>query len=408
MRKLLPIAAVICAMAAQVAPAQQPKQIKDAAEYDAYTVALKEADPAKKAAAMEAFVKSYPNSIVNIEALEAAMRAYQELGSQNDVESTARRILALDTNNVRALAIVVLIERADATRASASQTALAQLRAESERGLAALPRWDKPDDMTDADFAKLRNQVTEIFAGAAGLVALQAKDFASAQKLYAQAVAAGPDDLQNVYQLSISELGSSPPNPAGFWHAARAMHLASAANKTAAVQSIEQYAKAKYVRFHGADDGWDTIVKQAAAAAAEPPKDFTVKAAATPAEIAVQALKTYDPSALSFSDMEFVLSMRDASPANKDAAERVWQAIQTHQANGARFKIHVKVIRATASELEVAVSDENRQDNKSDMHVLMAKPLANPPAPGSYVDVVGRIVEYTASPFKFTLTQGEI
>ena len=40
----------------------------------------------------------------------------------------------------------------------------------------------KPDGMSDADFTKLHNETGAIFDGAVGFAALQAKDFATAQK----------------------------------------------------------------------------------------------------------------------------------------------------------------------------------------------------------------------------------
>jgi hypothetical protein len=60
----------------QLAVAQQ-KTIKDPAEYNAYIAALNINDPKQKAAAMEAFVSQYPNSVVKIDAMEQAMAAYQ-------------------------------------------------------------------------------------------------------------------------------------------------------------------------------------------------------------------------------------------------------------------------------------------------------------------------------------------
>jgi hypothetical protein len=57
--------------------------------------------------------------------------------------------------------------------------------------------------------------------------------------------------------------------------------------------------------------------------------------AQTPTEIAVQAVQENDPAGLSFSDYEFILSYRDASPANKVAGDHVWKAIQEKQKNGA-------------------------------------------------------------------------
>jgi len=107
------------------------KVIKDPAEYNAYITALNTTDPAAKGAAMEAFVAQYPNSIVKIEALEQAMGAYQQASNQQKVEQIARQILQIEPNNVRALAIVVYLERGQIKDAASG----AKARADAERGL---------------------------------------------------------------------------------------------------------------------------------------------------------------------------------------------------------------------------------------------------------------------------------
>src|SRR5437660_201712 len=82
------------------APTSQ-KVIKDPAEYNAYITALNTQDPAAKAAAMEAFIAQYPQSIVKMEAMTQAMGAYQQAGNQSKVEETARKILEIEPTNVR-------------------------------------------------------------------------------------------------------------------------------------------------------------------------------------------------------------------------------------------------------------------------------------------------------------------
>src|SRR5437016_4866474 len=77
-------------------PAAAEKVIKDQAEYNAYIAALNIADPVKKSAAMESFLKKFPNSIVKVDALEQAMAAYQAAGNAGQVEATAGRILQLE------------------------------------------------------------------------------------------------------------------------------------------------------------------------------------------------------------------------------------------------------------------------------------------------------------------------
>ena len=96
------ITLIACILATSAVLAQQ-KTIKDPGEYNAYISALKTANPAQKAASMEAFVARYPGSVVKIDALEQAMAAYQQAGNQAAVEKSARRVLKADRGNVRAL-----------------------------------------------------------------------------------------------------------------------------------------------------------------------------------------------------------------------------------------------------------------------------------------------------------------
>ena len=221
--------------------------------------------------------------------------------------------------------------------------------------------------MKDADFAKLRRQMEAIFNGALGFAALQGKDYGRARDAY---LAADPGNLQDVYQLGIAELEISPLDANGFWHIGRAISLANSQKLGDAVKSIDAYGRAKYKRYHGGEDGWDAVVRQAASGAAIS-KDFasSITRAPTPAEIAVKAVQDNDPGSFSFEDMEFILGLRDASPANKEAAERVWRALQERGA-GARFKLRVKVIASTPATIEAAITDDNQKSDKADLHIV--------------------------------------
>jgi tetratricopeptide (TPR) repeat protein len=384
------------------------KVIKDPAEYNAYITALNTTDPAAKGAAMEAFVAQYPNSIVKIDALEQAMNAYQQANNQQKVEQTARQILTIDPNHVRALAIVVYLERGQIKDAATG----AKARADAEHGLQELGNW-KPTDVSGAEMEKLRNQMTGIFAGTAAFGALQQKDYANARKFYEQALKVDPNDLGNNYQMGIALLESNPMDPLGFWYGAKALSVAQSSNppNTQAIQSMSPYFVSRYKKYHGNTDDWNQRIA-AAATQTVPPANFvaSIPLAPTPCDLAAQAVQQNDPGALSFSDWELVLSCRDKTPANKDAAEKVWAAIQAKEKNGeARLRIPVKVIAVTdPSTLEVALSDDNQAANKADMRVTMDKPMTKPPAPGAATDIIGVISEYTPDPFMFTMTKGEL
>jgi tetratricopeptide (TPR) repeat protein len=388
----------------QQSPPASQKVIKDSPEYNAYIAALNTQDPAQRAAAMEAFVTQYPGSVVKADALEQAMAAYQQAGNQAKLTSTANRILELDPGNVRALAIVTFLSRALASQGDAK--AAGETRADSEKGLKALPGWQKPEGLSDADFEKMRKQMAAIFEGAAGFAALQAKDYPVARDHYIKSLENDPNNLQDVYQLAVAELEMKPLDPNGFWHVAKAFQLAQ--GNAAAQKSIADYGKAKYRRYHGGEDGWDQLV---AATANQPglPSDFSIKPAPTPAEIAVKAVQENAPGDLSFSDYEFVLGLRDASPANKEAADKVMQAILEKEKQGAaKLKLSVKVISSKQGTIQAAITDENQQANKPDLQITMTKPMLHPPSAGTMIDIVGVITDYVASPFSFIMKDSEI
>jgi hypothetical protein len=418
MRKVLvTFVLVLAALMMAQASAQQPadsqanvpanqKVIKDPAEYNAYITAFNTQDPAQKAAAMEAFVKQYPQSVVLVDALELAMQAWEQANNQPKVLDTANQILQINPKNVRALAIVTFIEASNANSADKA----AKARQDGEKGLAALTTWTKPADMPDAEFAKLKDQMTAIFAGAAGLGALQAKDYAAARDFYLKSVKIDPNNLQDVYRLGIASLESNPIVKDGFWYIAKAYQLAQ--GNPAGQKSIGDYGRSKYRKFHGSYEGWDQFLASVAGQSA-PPAEIAIAPAPKPEEIACKLVQDNDPSTLAIGDLEYVLQYRDAGPdCNKDAAAKAWQAVQNKQKDAkgdpAKLKINVKVISATPDAIEAAFTEDNQKDNKADLHIVMEKPMTKPPAAGTMTDVIGTISSYTPSPFMFTMTAGEL
>jgi len=385
------------------------KTIQDREELNAYTVALNTQNPAQKAAAMEAFVKQYPHSIVLIDALEQAMAAYQAAGNAAKVGETASRILALTPDNVRALAILAYLDRATATQGGPNAAeALRDACVHSRTGLLHLPGWEKPEGVDDAEFAKLRGQIADILNGAAGFCELQAKNYADARTYYLEAFRLDSTNLGDVYQLAVACLEMKPVDVSGFWYIGKAISLANSLNNAAAAQSIATYGKAKYKRYHGGEDGWDEWVAQVTKQGA-PPKIIPLKPAPTPAEIAVKAVQENDPGTLSFSDWEYILSYRDASPANKEAADKVWQAIVDKQKQGkVKLRITVKVLSSAKYSIDAAITDENQRENKADLFIIMGGEIAPVLIQGMMIEVTGVLAEYRPDPFRFTMREGQI
>jgi hypothetical protein len=160
------------------------------------------------------------------------------------------------------------------------------------------------------------------------------------------------------------------------------------------------------------------ILLQPSALAAQPPASPSTAAAGvakavnlapTPAEIAVQAVQQYGVDALSFSDKEFILGLRDASPANHAAADKVWKALLALERNGkARLEIPVMVIAVDGNDLEAAISDDSQAAKTADLHVKLIKAADPVPAAGSLIRVIGVLRSYQPKPFLFFMEQGEI
>ncbi|MDP1748106.1 MAG: hypothetical protein Q8L22_01510 [Reyranella sp.] len=395
-------------VAADVA-AQTRNTFQIPAEYDSYMAALNMRDAAKRAAAMEVFIAWYPGSVLRTEAFEQAIAAWHAANQPAKADVVAARLLQVDPDNVRALANRAYAGRTKAAAGDAAALPLAV--AAAERGLLVLPNWQKPVSLTDAAFARVKEQMAGVFNGTLGFAALQAKDYDNARRHYRLSVAAEPDNLQDVYQLAVAQLEGTPLDALGFWYAARSIAIARAAKNAAAATDIDRYVRSRYRLYRGSEEGWNELIARVAAGERAPPDNFvkSIPRMLTPPEAALVLVEENDPATLTFADWALVLRHRDATPANKAAAEKVWQAIGTKQhGGGARLKIPVKVISATPDRIEAAITDESQAANVVDLVVVMARPLSPLPAVGAGIAVVGTLSDYRAQPFTFLMTRAEL
>src|ERR1035438_721686 len=75
--------------------------IKDPAEFNAYSMASTQSDPKAKAAGLESFLQTYPQSVVKNVVLNSLLDAYQQLNQPDQVLSTANKLLQADPNNAK-------------------------------------------------------------------------------------------------------------------------------------------------------------------------------------------------------------------------------------------------------------------------------------------------------------------
>ncbi len=397
---LTSLLAVIFTLAAAGQTAQGQKQIKDAAEYNAYIAAYNTADPAAKAAAMEAFLQQYPNTIEKEDAMEILMAAYQASNNVAKAADAAARALQLNPNNVRALLLEVYVKRAAGAAGGANAAAsLAEAAQLGAQGVTALQSYSKPEGMADADYQKLKSIAASVFHGAAGFGALQVKDYTKAQQELRAAVEANPSNepssIQDVYPLALAYLEAKPADDVnGLWFIARAINLSN--NNPAYMK----YGHSRYLKYHHAEDGWQQLLAQTKTTAV-PPADFTITAGPpqpSPSEQAASMLKEHEPTQLPFNAWEFIMSS-----GNQEAADKVWTAIK-----GKRVAFQGQVISSTRTKLTVASSPDDAASKTADVEVTLKTPVAVAPAVGSTVKFVGEPSSYDASPFIMRVTEGEI
>jgi tetratricopeptide (TPR) repeat protein len=398
---------------AQTAPAASPapapaapqkKEIKDPAEYNAYVGAVQQTDAAAKVSGLEAFLTQYPNSVMKEDALELLMGAYQQTGNQAKTLDTAAKVLATNSCNIRALALLAYTKQAMAVANQNPAQNFADAGQNGEKGLACLQTATKPTGTPDADWDKLKTQTSAIFNGAAGLAAFQAKDYGKAEKYLRAAVETDPANLLNVYDLALAYLAAGPTEDDvnGLWFIARASNLAQGAGK----DQIAKFGKSKYTKYHGADDGWTDVLAKTATTPL-PPADFTIKkyVPPTPAEQAAALVKTKKVEEMSFAEWQMVLS--EGTPED---AEKVFTALKGKPLQMQAHIISIDSSSKTNTKLQLAGSQDDIDAKRADIDLTMSGPIpaSRMPKEDSDFQFEGTPVSYVAKPFVMTMNEGAL
>ena len=371
--------------------------IKDPAEYNAYVGAIQQSDANAKISGLEAFITQYPNSVMKNQALEILMGTYQQAGNAKKTMDTATKLVTADTCNVRALALLAYFDRVMAQGGDPNATQLlADGKKYGQQGLDCLPKFNKPDGTSDADFQKTKDQMTGIFHAAIGIACLQGKDNACAVTNLKPAVDASPDtqkDFSLVYPLALAYLGQTPPDSQnGIWYAARAAAVAP----PAAQAQIEKYARSQYIKFHAGDDGWAELL---AAAKANGPQ-VAIKPAPSPADQVHAMVTTKKPEEMNFAEWQFVFT--NGSQEDQDL---VWNSIK-----GNAVQMNGTIIGTTPTEFSIAGSSDDIDAKKADITLKFEDkvPVRLIPKDGASFDFQGEPASYTPNPFMMVMEKGQL
>lgn len=363
--------ASICLVPAPTLRAQDSITIKDPAEFNAYQMAITQTNPKAQAAALESFLKTYPQSVVKKTVLDSLINSYQSLQDSDNTLSAASRMLQVDPNNMKAILYSVFIKKGQCGKTQDGQTC-DDAAALAHKGLMAA----KDAGVSDADWKTQTSAAYPIFHSTIALDdAISKKDFKGAVSEYrTELMLLDPEQTKVVPGLMdtlyLAEAYTKPDAKdlvQAVWFYCRAWNYAPAAAKGQIEPKIEYY----YKRYHGDLSGLDDV-KTAAQATVFPPGTFVIKAAATPAEIAHKAITdTPDLNTLNLSDKEFILAA-----GTKEDADKLWALMQDKQTPAPGV-----VIEATASQIKLAVSRDAKDAKIADFIVNLKTPLADKEIP---------------------------
>ena len=340
---------LVCALRVHAQNQQGGIQIKDPAEYNAYQMATTQTDPKARAAALESFLQTYPQSVVKQLALDKLVDDYQIIGDSDKELSADTRLLQIDPNNLKAILYSVVIKKQQAQKAN-DQQAADDAAALARKGLTT----PKPADLSDDEWKKLTTAAYPLFHSAIALDDVMKKDFNDAITEYRNELMLYPDDqtkggqgLVDTMNLAEAYVNINPKKPdpkdliPAIWYYARSWDFAPAAYKPQIEKRLDYW----YKSYHGDLKGLDDIKTQAQASEF-PPGTLQIAAAKTPAEqIHDLITSTPDLKTLALSDKETVLAL-----GTKDDADKMWAVLQ-----GQMTPVPGNVITATASTAKVRV-----------------------------------------------------
>jgi hypothetical protein len=386
------------------APAAPAVSIKDPAEFNAYQNIATQTSPQAKASASENFLTTYPQSVLKKDVLAGLMEAYSQFDPAKTVDA-AKRVLQLDPNNLEAMYLTALIEKQQAGSNPAQQAQLLDdAAAMAQKGLAAT----KPAEVKDEDFKKQKSTTDPVFHSVIAYDdEVSKKDLKASIDEFRTELQSIPADqtkvapaLNDTLVLGQAYTQLTPPDMVNaVWFLARAENFAPANYKPV----IDKQARYWYKRFHGKEDGFDAVLA-AAANSVFPPDGFKIDPAPTPKDIADGVVtSTPDLSTLALGDKEYILAN-----ASHDNAEKLWALLkdQTSQIPGT-----ILAISDDHKQLQIAVTDDAKQDKKADFTVNMKEPIPDKDLPTVGSDettLIGTFDSYTQTPAMIILRDGDL
>jgi tetratricopeptide (TPR) repeat protein len=231
------------------------KQQYTMAEYNAYQAAAAEKNPAQQIKLLDDFVTKYPNSALLIYIYPLYYNAYSQLKTWPKVIEYADKLLALGEKAeapiryqayyARAFAYSNLLATSPEVKEQAPKACEA-----AKAGLKTLGELKKPDNMSEDDFNKQKQQPAILFSYTLAQCSMIQKDYQTAIDSYKAVLEKNPDDAITSYKIGQAYMAMNPPQQMdAFWYFAKAVS-AKNANQTQSTQ-VKTYLRKLIANYQG-------------------------------------------------------------------------------------------------------------------------------------------------------------
>ena len=231
------------------------KQQYTMAEYNAYQAAAAEKNPTQQIKLLDDFVAKYPNSALVVYIYPLYYNAYSQLKNWPKVIEYADKLLALGDKVEAPIRYQAYYARAFAysnlppTSQDVKDQAPKACEA-AKAGIKTLNELKKPDNMSEEDFNKQKQQPAILFNYTQAQCSMIQKDYQTAIDSYKAVLEKNPDDAITAYKIGQAYMAMSPPQQMdAFWYFAKAV-TAKNANQQQATQ-VKTYLRKLIANYQG-------------------------------------------------------------------------------------------------------------------------------------------------------------
>jgi tetratricopeptide (TPR) repeat protein len=264
----LAMAAALCLAASDALrgePTQAPsaqgqeagKQQYTMAEYNSYQACAAEKNPQAQIKCLDDFVAKYPNSALLVYVYPVYFNVYNQLKNYPKVMENADKLLALGEKVEPPVRYQACYARAFAYSALPPNDPTAKDPAQAQKAretaiscLKTLNELKKPDNMSQEDFDKQKQQPTILFNYTAGTAAMNMKDYQGAVDSFKAVLSLNADDAVTAYKIGQAYMAMNQPDKQmdAFWYFAKA--VAKNQNQQQAAQ-VKTYLRKLIANFQG-------------------------------------------------------------------------------------------------------------------------------------------------------------